>query len=283
MHAFTGLFKVGGKLYAARDEQKDDATALFNRRNKSPKGEVRTFNFNQNNRRDHVEVSFNDKDTGYKKQTFVYPVSGDPDYNATYNLYFNPIKLNLEGVTNFDQAYSLAMYAYRREILNTDSIRIESTDDARVLSINDKIINVDSLGTSQLYDGEVVAYDDDTPSATIITVDLPIFESVSSGTLIMRSQDGKNVQSFSCTQKAGGTDYEAEINTASNPLLIDFAVSDGVSKGTLYEFKATGSTDADEYLVKSIEVGEMYTNIFAEKYNEDTYDCDTVTIPAKPY
>jgi hypothetical protein len=274
------VYRIGKKIYCARDETKAAITSIFNRRNKSPKGETRSFNFDQSNRRDHVEITFKDAEEGYKTQTFIYPVSGDIDYDASTTTYFNPIKATLDGITNFSQAYRMAIYLYRSDKLQKDSIVIESTDDARVLGINDKILNVDALEYKDL-DGELLAYDDTTPSATILTLDRPVFTGLSGTRSIKcRTANGQSVQSFSCTK--GANNYKVVVNnTGGTPFV--FSLSDGVSKGTLYQFRTASDTTLDEWTVKTIEASDTYTKVTASKYNANVFACDTESIPTKPY
>lgn len=274
------VYRIGKKLYFSRDEQQDDITALFNRRNKSPKGETRHFDFDHSNRRDSVEITYQDAEDGYKAQTFTYPKSTDTqDYNATYNLGVNPIKAKLTGITNFSQAYRYAMYLYRVDKMQRDSITLETTDDSRVLSINDKILNADSLEYNDL-DGEIVSYDDTTPSSTTITLDRPVYDGVADPLTVYRSiklrtSDGQETLGFACLK--GTTDYDVVIdNSVAN---FDLSVSDGVSRGTLYQFKLDGDTSLDEWIVKEISAAGNYSKVKAVKYNEDVYDCDTVTVP----
>ena len=278
------VFRIGSEVSIIRDEGDRLPISLFNRRNKSPEGETKTFDFNQRNSHDGVEVTFVSSEIAYREVTFVlgFGVGALVVVNPSPRP-LNAKKLRLDGVITWDQAYRRGAYELNRIRFRRDRLTMKVTEDARVLGLNSIVAVSDNL-QSPTVDGEVLEIDSSVSTATIVTLDQDVSFGAGTEVITLRDLNGDETQTFLALAGAESNiviiDLTSDIDT--NPLSIELGTSDGTSVGNLYQFYITGSDEIGNYLVEDIDIADEYVRVVLSNYDEDVFANDFIALPTPP-
>lgn len=281
------MYRLGETIYVQREQEAADAVALFNRRNMSPDGPTKSMELRQANPRDGVEISYFSAANNFKEITFTYPTNaftagGDAGFfNRTP---INPVKLKLNGITNFEQAFRRAVYEFRALTQMTDGLEMKVTEDARMLLPND-VVEVADTFVDAFCDGEVLAFSDITQTRVAVTLDqAPTGSGGGGDSITLRSIHGDETVTFPCNISLSGPNI-VEFDRNGVDLSNFLAVSDGISVGTLYVYKSTTQNVVERYIIKQLSFdGSEYVNMRCINYSSDAYGADDpgLSIPNEP-
>lgn len=274
--ARASLYRIGQQITMTRDSGTQTAVSLFNRRNKSPDAETIVYEMTQEKPIDSVEARFKlrNAENRFVDYTFVLGVDALGAIVLNPPAAYNRLRLELDGIINWSQAYRRAYYELQRARYRVDKLTMEVTEDARILGLNEVIVNTENLGFQPL-DGEVIAWN--SGSKTLTTdVNIPVFDPTNYR-ILLRAATGDSVEEKQFTLGVNTN----EIVLASLPT---FAVttSDGTSIGTLFTIYSSVPNERTEWIIEEISPGESYVTLKLANFDSRVYDGDTVELPAEP-
>jgi hypothetical protein len=145
---FMQLYRQGDIVKASPDISTEEATILFNHRNKIPGSETRTITFDTEEEYDGVVVSYHD-DTNERINTFTLPAAGVPR---------NPLAVDMAGIHIRKKAMMHAWRAYYQLLFRNAYVEFEACEEAMLGLVNDKILVANNVSTDS-QDGDIVAVD----------------------------------------------------------------------------------------------------------------------------
>lgn len=158
--AFCEPYRFGSLLRLKFEQPQENSVLLFNHRNKAPKTEKRTINWNEK-RYDGVELEYtSDEDDARIKYTL-------PEGIALKN----PLKITTSGIRNEAQAKVRAWREWNKIKYKYVSCEFEALDESELLIRNDRILVADNTRV-KTQDGQVMAVD----GLTVYTSQPCIFE-----------------------------------------------------------------------------------------------------------
>lgn len=159
--AFCEPYRFGSLLRLKFEQPQDNSVLLFNHRNKVPKTEKRTINWNEK-RYDGVELEYtSDEDDARIKYTV-------PECIALKN----PLKITTSGIRNEAQAKVRAWREWNKIKYKYVSCEFEALDESELLIRNDRILVADNTRV-KTQDGQVMAVE----GLTVYTSQPCLFES----------------------------------------------------------------------------------------------------------
>lgn len=272
------VFRDGSVLSMVRDQSQPVSRALFNRRNKKPESESKTVRFNKPLDNDGVQVEFKDRDRGYKNFTITLPNDlqpGDPNYGQPNTV--NPLKIEVTGVTNEQQAWNRAQYEYNKLIHSRVAVETTVTEEAILLPLNARIDHVDGTTLARTQsNGEVESF----AGLTCTTSERCIFEAGKTYSVILRNDVGEPDAPIPVTAR---TDTEFGFVLSYAPSFSLFVRGDNdYQVGTLYNFAPDGDEVANQYLVqRKTPNDEGNVTLELINYSEKYYQADAQPAPAR--
>jgi len=249
------VFREGQILKLTLDEKDKTPTALFNRRNKTV-NETKTFEFSQSTTPDGIKLTFVDETENYIERIYEIPI------NRTAK---QPLELQIDGITNWEQAYRRGRFEFNRLQLQNIQASIETTYDGRVIGLNDLILNVDAIGI-KLDDGNVV----DAIGTTLIISNEFVF-AASTYTITLRDPLGTEIFQTSVIDGAGAN----RVIIGSLPPFEIVPAGTNNEVGTLYSIIDDTDSNVDRYLVTGITPSDDLTKITLTNFDEGIYANDS--------
>jgi hypothetical protein len=259
-----------------RDELQSVSRGLFNRRNKKPDAESKSIRFNKPLDNDGVQVEYVDKDKDYKTETILLPdqlPGGDP--NVALPNAINPIKIEVTGVTNRQQAWNRAQYELNKLIHQRINVESTVTEEAILLPLNARVDHVDGTTLARVQsNGEVTEVN----GLTITTSERCIFEPAKTYSVILRDADGNPDPPIICTAR-GDTEFGFVLDSAPSFSLF-VRGENGYQVGTLFNFAEDGNELSNQYLVQR-KTPDADGNVTLEliNYTDSYYQADNQTAP----
>ena len=257
LNALRGFVYRDGQLVTVLyDSATKIPVGLFNRRNKSPESDKKSFNFDLSNANDGIELSFLNQNDNYQENIVTIPSDGSA---------VNPKKLDLVGVTSTTVARNRAIYEYNKIYYKSDGIEINVTDEGWTLRPGELVYNVDNIIETS-YDGNVV----EVLASNRFVLSNKI--GVAGGGLItLRDPTGSSVQTWSYSYV---NEYTVLLGTTPTIDIVGSLTSDGNEIGTLYWLAPTASTghaEVEEYIVNEIQPGDPYTKVIMSIFRPEIY------------
>ena len=251
---FSVAYRRGNVIKLSFEKETEDSVLLFNHRNKIPKSEKRTVAFGQSNDNDGVQY------------TYVDPI--DDSINTVYlpedYASINPKKVDSIGIRDHLAAYFHVWRAYNRIRYQNTIVDFDSTNEADLLIINDRILVSDGTRTP-LNEGEVIEVD-----GLELTLSQNVDLSVSpSYNIFLQLYDG-SAQSILVT--AGSASNKVVLDEA--PLLPLVTDSEMFARTT---YVIVGSNDTKQtafLLTEKSPDGPMTCNVRAINYDARYYGND---------
>jgi hypothetical protein len=257
------VYRVGRKLFVTRDEGGKIPLALFTSRSKAPDGEQVQLAMKNDTENDAVVVSWFDRDNGWKQREFVY---AEPPNPAPVN----PLRVMPVQAT-WAQAYRRALYEWKRSQYRRDALSMDVTEEARLIHIGDVINVADDIANLAQSAGEVYAV-----AGLTLTLDREISLAAGGFTIMLRSQDGRAVDSMTVTQ--GATLRHVVLARAAA-----FAIKGrDEGMGTIFAIYQSASAVIRPWLVTGIEPGLEYTHVVGVNWRNEVFAGDSGTLPPVP-
>ena len=142
---FCTAYRAGSVIKFNFNRATEDSVMLFNSRNKTPGGEVRSAQYGIAGGNDGIELDWRDPDEDDTISTLHYPV----DQSA-----IKPRKIETLGIRNRQQAWLHANRAWNRLRYQNRTVEFTATEEANLLTLGDRILVTDNTRTSS-QDGQV--------------------------------------------------------------------------------------------------------------------------------
>jgi hypothetical protein len=255
------VYRIGRKLYVTRDQGSKPALALFTGRSKSPEGEQVQFQLKSDSENDAVIVPWIDRANGWKQREYQYPPAVVP---------LNPLRIAPPCAT-WAQAWRRAQYEWNRIVYRRDTLNLNATEEARLLHIGDVVNVTDDVADLALSAGEVI----DIKGLTL-ELDLPVDLAAGGYTILVRSQNGRTVDSIPIT--AGGSAHYVVLARAA---VFELKGRDD-SLGTIYAVYRSAAAVVRPWLVTNLEPGADYTRIIGTNWREEVFAGDAAVLPSPP-
>lgn len=257
------FYKDGSTIRFVRDDSRPLRSALFNKRNKSPKNSKKTIRYNKPSDYDGIEFQWVDEETGEANLILM------PEPNGGTN---NQV-IKSAGIKNYYQAWNRAKYEYLRIIYRRIGVEETVTKEGLLLILNDRVANVDGTNI-RTQDGEVKSIN----GLVVETFDEIDFEGESTGSVILRDDEGVPSTPISVTERVDGINGFVLSSLPSFSILV--RGDQNYQIGTLYNF-VSGTDEnhlANDYTVQEISPsGEGYVDLKLVNYAEELYAPDTET------
>lgn len=251
--AFCEPYRFGSLLRLKFEHPQDNSVLLFNHRNKAPKTEKRTINWNEK-RYDGVELEYtSDEDDARIKYTVPEGITLK-----------NPLKITTSGIRNEAQAKVRAWRERNKLKYKYVSCEFEALDESELLIRNDRILVADNTRI-KTQDGEVEAVD----GLVVYTSQPCIFEVGFVYYAYFQLPDA-SVDMIQCS--AGPDDYSMTIARAPLlPLVVD---SDRYVK-TLYSLVKADEREKQAFMLEELTPQTQMTNTLkASNYDARFYERD---------
>lgn len=253
-------YKRGPVHHFTRDQVQPNRLGLFNRRNKSPDGEIKQVRFQLPSDVDGVELEWIDQNTG-EGNAIILPIGGS----------INPVRIQAAGIKNYYQAWNRATYEFARIKLQRTTVDNKVTAEAVLLPLNARVGNVD--GTSvKTQDGGVVGIS----GLEITTSETIDFQGNPTGSVFLRQDDGTPDGPFTVSPLPGTT--KGFILDSAPGFVPHIRGDSDYQVETLYSFAPDAVHDAEDYLVtETAPQGDGYIKMALINYDPAIYDADTTT------
>lgn len=255
---FCNARRQNNKIYFHFEKENPNSALLFNHRNKKPGSETRTEKYVVDNEYDGVEAKWRDANDKWIESTLKIP----------NDRIVNPKKLELNGVTNKEQAHLLAHRAWNKIQHQRETVVFSAYGEADLVTLNDRIAVTDDtipdlvkLGVDGYTSGEVLSQ-----SNRVIEVSQPV--QLGGGAVIHLQMANRFVETMSVTQ---GLD---EYHLVLERLPILPLVTSGVVN-TVYSITLESNKDIEAYLVSEKSPSSSYeSQITAINYDPAYYAND---------
>lgn len=178
---FVTFYRQGNTIKASADISKENASLVFNHRNKLPGTENRNVTFGTEEDYDGVELEYSDNIDNQLK-TYIAPIGG---LNPR-----NPQKIRVAGIRNRTKAAIHAWRAAHRLQYQNITTEFDSCEEAALSIVKDKVLVADSTHPD-IQDGDIIRID----GLTVYTSQQIQISGSSSYTLFIQDVDG-SVQSI---------------------------------------------------------------------------------------
>jgi hypothetical protein len=251
------FYRQGDVIKAEPDISTQDASLLFNHRNKVPGTETRTGTFATEEEYDGVEIEYTD-DVNNQIQLYTIPATGIPR---------NPRKVRLAGVRNRRKAAMHAWRAYHRLQYQFIALEFEALEEASMSLTQERILVSDGTHPD-VHDGELTGLD-----GLVMTTSQPAVVSGAS-TLFLQGYSGA-VAAIPVIQ--GDHDHELVALAAIPAGTVNIDLVGGQS--TKYFLVRNASTATKAFRVTSKEQkSDLTYNITAINYTEGYYFYDGIRV-----
>jgi hypothetical protein len=255
------VYRIGRKLFVTRDEGGKVPLALFTGRSKSPDGEQVALAMQNESENDCVVVTWFDRANGWKQREYQYPESVTP---------INPLRV-LPPQATWAQAWRRAAYEWNRAKYRRDSLSMEATEEARLIHIGDVVNVTDDIANLAQNAGEVIAV-----AGLALTLDREVDLAAGGFTIMLRSQDGRAVDSMPVTQGAG----LRNVVLSRAPAFAIKGRDEGL--GTIFVVYQSASAVIRSWLVTNIEPGQSYTRLIGMNWRAEVFAGDGAALPPMP-
>ena len=254
------LYRIGRKLYITRDQGGKTPLALFTGRSKHPDGEQVNLTVKNDSEYDAVVVQWFDRDNGWKLREYQFP-EGTP---------LNEFRISPPHAT-WAQAWRRGQFEWNRIQLRREAINLQATEEGRLVHIGDVINVTDDVANLAQSAGELIEV-----AGTTLTLDKPIDISAGGFTILLRAQNGRDVEEVAVT---AGVDTK-HVVLAGLPAF-DIKGRDD-TLGTMYAIYEVATAVVRPWLVTSMEPAKSYVRLVGTNWREDVYAGDTDTLPDQP-
>lgn len=251
--AFCEPYRFGSLLRLKFEQPQDNSVLLFNHRNKAPKTEKRTINWNEK-RYDGVELEYtSDEDDARIKYHVPEGISLK-----------NPLKITTSGIRNEAQAKVRAWREWNKLKYKYVSCEFEALDESELLIRNDRILVADNTRI-KTQDGQVIAVD----GLTVYTSQPCLFEAGFVYYAYFQLPDA-SVDMIQCS--TGPDDYSMTLARAPLlPLVVD---PDRYVK-TLYSLVKADEREKQAFMLEELTPQTQMTNTLkASNYDARFYERD---------
>lgn len=258
------VYRVGKKIYVARDQATDTRIALFNGRTKNPDGESVAMRMANDGENDAVKVNWLDASAGYKVREYTYTTVATP---------VNPLTV-AAFCANWAQAWRRARYEMNRIKYRREQIAVSVTEDGRICRPGDVVNITDDIANLAASAGEVLEVVDDT-----LTLDRDVsFEVGHTYSILVRDVAGQAVDTIPVT--AGAEPNEVTLSRAP----VDEVTIKGrdSSTGTMYAFFDDAAAIVRPWLLIGVEASGPYVQLQGVNYNPLVYQDDTTALDPMP-
>ncbi len=260
----------GSIISMVRDEEQPFPKQLFNRRNKIPYADKKSYITSLPLDYDGIELEYKDREDD-ETRTIKLPDDlpiNDPNYGNTA---VNYLQVTAVGMRNRSQAWDRAQYEYNKMIYKRVSFETSVTDEGLFLNLNSRIEVTDSTRPSKGSDGEVLGIN----GLIVDTSELFIPEQGVSYSAIFRGEDGTVSSAIPVTAR-DDTEYGFIL---SSSIELYLRGKEDYQLGSLYNI-APDNSKSSSYLVQSItpsDVGEVALELI--NYDSRYYQADNQTPP----
>lgn len=251
--AFCEPYRFGSLLRLKFEQPQDNSVLLFNHRNKAPKTEKRTINWNEK-RYDGVELEYtSDEDDARIKYTV-------PEGIALKN----PLKITTSGIRNEAQAKVRAWREWNKIKYKYVSCEFEALDESELLIRNDRILVADNT-LIKTQDGQVMAVD----GLTVHTSQPCLFESDFVYYAYFQLPNA-NLDMIQCS--AGPHDYSMTLSRAP---LLPLVVDPDRYAPCVYMLVKSDERDKQAFMLEELTPQTQMTNTLkASNYDARFYERD---------
>lgn len=258
------IYRVGRKIFVARDQANPTRLALFNARAKNPDGETVTMRMTGDSDNDCVVVQWVDEFSAWKKREFQYPPEVVPQ---------NPLRLPVM-CANWPQVWRRAVYEWNRLKYRREALSCQVSEDGRMCRVGDVVNVTDDTSNLATCAGELVRAD-----GSLLTLDRDVvpIETGDTFTILLRDVEGLRVDTVECTPVAGHPDQVQLARTAT----VELKGRDA-SRGTLFAVYRNGAATTRPWMIVSTAAGGPYVQLSAVNYTDKVYTGDTAPLPLRP-
>lgn len=264
------ITQAGSTISMVRDQDQAFPKQLFNRRNKIPFTDKKSYITNLPLDNDGVEIEYKDRNDD-KTKTIKIPddlLSDDPNFGNTAIKY---LQIQAVGMRNTNQAWDRAQYEYNKLLYKRRIVETSVTNEGLFLELNSRIEITDSTRPSSGSDGEVLGFN----GLDVDTSERFIAEEGKNYSVIFRNEDGTVTNAIPVTARV---DTEFGFTLSSSVELYLRGLND-YQLGSLYNV-APDDAQSSSYLVQSItpsDVGEVALELI--NYDSRYYQADNQPAP----
>lgn len=256
------VYRVGRKVFVARDVKTAARIALFNGRTKSSDAESVGVRFKSDDDHDAVTVPWVDEGSGWKYREYQYPEG----------LKSNVLRLSAQ-CANWAQAWRRAVFEWNKLRYRREQITVPVTEDGRICRPGDVVNITDDLANLAIVAGEVIYVD-----GLVLTLDKEASFALPGGyTLLVRDVNGQAVDFIPVTAVAG-TSNKVQLGRAA---VVTLKGRDE-ALGTLYALYANSNATVRPWLLTAVEASGAYVQLTGSNYTDRVYDGDTAALPPVP-
>lgn len=258
------VYRVGRKVYVARDQKTTQRIALFNGRAKSADAESQQIRLKSTNDADAVIVQWLDTASGWKWREYQYPESIAPA---------NPLRIGALNA-NWAQAWRRARYEWERISYQRETMTCSVTEDGRICRPGDVINMTDDVANLSLAAGEIIRID-----GTVLTLDQPIDSFGTNPTILLRDLEGVDVDAIPVTAVAGSPD---KVQLARAPIATVVIKARDEALGSLYAFYNDARASVRPWMLTAVQTNGPYVQVSGVNYTDRVYQGDIDALPAPP-
>jgi len=257
------VYRVGRKLFVARDQANTTAIALFNARTKAPSGETMAVRMTADADNDCVVVTWMDSEMAWKQRDYRYP----EDAAA-----LNPLRVAAV-CANWEQARRRALFEWNKLKYRRKQLTLSVTEDGRICRPGDVINVTDDTATLATCAGEVISI-----AGAVLTLDrdLVLGDGITF-VILLRDVAGQRVDLVPCAPAVG----VANQVTLSRSPGVTIKGRDA-SMGTMFAFYSSDAANVQPWLVLGLETAGPYVNLTATNYTPKVYEGDFSPTPLRP-
>ena len=258
------VYRVGRKLFVARDQANLTPIALFNARTKGPDGETVSVRMTGDADNDCVVVTWVDEQLGFKQREYRFPEDA---------LALNPMRVG-SVLANWEQARRRAVFEWNKLQFRRRTISVSVTEDGRICRPGDVINVSDDISTMATCAGEVIEV-----AGAVLTLDRDLVLGAGSSYLILlRDNAGALTDLVPCTPIAGEPKNRV---TLARPPQVKIKGRDSCM-GTIFAFYPADAANVQPWLVLGIETAGPYVTLTGTNYTPKTYTGDSEPMPTRP-
>jgi hypothetical protein len=257
------VYRVGRKLFVARDQANAHPIALFNARTKSAEAETVSVRMTADADNDCVVITWVDELLGWKQRDYRYPEDA---------LAINPLRVAAV-CANWQQARRRALFEWAKLKYRRKQLQVSVTEDGRIVRPGDVINVTDDIATLATCAGEVI----DVAGATLTLDRDLVTDGGTTFVILLRDVAGILVDLVPCTPVAVPGN---QVTLARSPSV---AIKGRDScMGTMFAFYRADAATVDPWLVLGLETAGPNVRIAATNYAPQVYDGDSATMPDRP-
>lgn len=257
------VYRVGRKIYVARDQGNLPALALFNGRSKTAEGESVSVRMKADDENDAIQVQWVDEFSNWKQREYEYKEVSTPT---------NVLRIGAQ-LANWPQAYRRALFEFNKIRYRREAISVGVTEDGRICRPGDVVNITDDIANLALDAGEVIHI-----SGNQLVLDRDVdFSAPGVYVIMLRALEGIAIDLIGCTAVAGSPNRVQLARGAH----ITIKGRDE-SMGTLYAFYNNANATLRPWLLTAVEMGTEGVTLSGVNYTERVYEGDAATLPTRP-